>query len=199
MGNRPLLLVLDGHSTHYQPALIKYANENQVILLCLPPHTTYESQPLDAIVFKPFKKNWNDACHRFMEQNPGKVIRKYNFSPLLNEAWNKMMTPKVISAGFKRAGIYPFNPNVIKYCVSTSLEESAIPTYAISAASSEESMVLTDATSSQHPAVSSEDILAPANAITSQLPANFSLQQEQLFQKGLKRSMISQIRLSNSG
>ena len=47
----------------------------------------------------------------------------------------------------------------------------------------EESMVLTDATSSQHPAVSSEDILAPADAITSQLSANYSLEQEQLFQK----------------
>ena len=48
VGGRPILLVLDGHSTHYQPELIKYAKENQVILLCLPPHTTHESQPLDA-------------------------------------------------------------------------------------------------------------------------------------------------------
>ena len=86
MGSRPLLLVLDGHSTHYQPALIKYAKENQVILLCLPPHTTHESQPLDVSVFKPLKKNWNDVYYRFMEQNPRRVITKYNFSPLLNEA-----------------------------------------------------------------------------------------------------------------
>ena len=57
VGSRPLLLILDGHSTHYQPALIKYAKENQVILLCLPPHTTHESQPLDASVFKPLKQN----------------------------------------------------------------------------------------------------------------------------------------------
>ena len=74
-----------------------------------------------------------------MKQNPGKVITQYNFSPLPNEVWNKTMTPKVISAGFKRAEIYHFNPNVIDYCVSTSSEESAIPT---------------NATSSQCPAVS---------------------------------------------
>ena len=73
---------------------------------------THESQPLDASVFKPLKQNWNDACLKFMEQNPGKVIMKYNFSPLLNEAWTKTMTPTVISAGFKRAGIYPFNPKL---------------------------------------------------------------------------------------
>ena len=66
VGSRSLLLILDGHSTHYQPALMKYAKENQVILLCLPPHTMHESQPLDASVFKPLKQNWNDPCHKFM-------------------------------------------------------------------------------------------------------------------------------------
>ena len=29
VGGRPLLLILDGHSTHYQPELIKYAKENR--------------------------------------------------------------------------------------------------------------------------------------------------------------------------
>ena len=122
-----MLLILDGHSTHYQPDLIKYAKENQVILLYLPPNTTHESQPLDASVFKPLKQNWNAACHRFMQENPGKVITKYNFSPLLNEAWNKTMTPQVISNGFKRAVIYPFNPDIIDYGVFADLEEESLP------------------------------------------------------------------------
>ena len=47
---RPLLLVLDGHSSHYQPELIQYAKEKDVILFCLPspspPHTMHESQPV---------------------------------------------------------------------------------------------------------------------------------------------------------
>ena len=37
VGTRPLLLVLDGHSTHYQPELIKYVKSNDVVLMCLPP------------------------------------------------------------------------------------------------------------------------------------------------------------------
>jgi hypothetical protein len=44
---RPLLLVLDGHSTHYQPQVLRLAKENDVVMLCLPPHTTNEAQPLD--------------------------------------------------------------------------------------------------------------------------------------------------------
>ena len=40
---RPLLLLLDGHSTHYQPNVVRYAKESEVIMLCLPPHTTHET------------------------------------------------------------------------------------------------------------------------------------------------------------
>ena len=52
---QPLLLLLDGHSTHYQPDLAYYAINYQVLLLCLPPHATHETQPLDCTVFSPFK------------------------------------------------------------------------------------------------------------------------------------------------
>jgi len=42
---RPLLLLLDGHSTHYSYELIQTAREKGVIVL--PPHTTHQAQPLD--------------------------------------------------------------------------------------------------------------------------------------------------------
>ena len=115
VGDRPLILILDGHGSHYQPDLIKFAKKNEVVLFCLPPHTTHESQPLDTCVFKPLKQNWQDACHRYVQANPGRVVTKYTFSALLNEAWGKTMIPSVISSGFKRSGIYPFNPNAIDY------------------------------------------------------------------------------------
>ena len=37
---RPLLLLMDGHSSHYEPSSVQLANNNDVILFCLPPHTT---------------------------------------------------------------------------------------------------------------------------------------------------------------
>ena len=124
VGGRPLLLILDGHSTHYQPEVIKYARSHKVILFCLPPHTTHESQPLDASVFKSLKLHWHEACHRFVEKNPGKSVTKYHFSKLLNEAWGKTMIPNVISSGFKRSGIYPFNPDAIDYGMNV---DGAVP------------------------------------------------------------------------
>ena len=64
---RPLLLLLDGHSSHCQPQLIEYAREFGVIMLCLPPHMTHESWPLDASMFKSLKQNWQHVYHDFIQ------------------------------------------------------------------------------------------------------------------------------------
>ena len=45
--SRPLLLLLDGHISHYCPEMIKAAAAEGVIIFTLPPHTTHLSQPLD--------------------------------------------------------------------------------------------------------------------------------------------------------
>ena len=44
---RPLLLLMDGHSSHYSPSTIKTAAKEKVILFTLPPNTTHLTQPLD--------------------------------------------------------------------------------------------------------------------------------------------------------
>ena len=89
VGSHPLLLVLDGHSSHYQPELILYARKFSIILFCLPPHITHESQPLDTSVFKSLKQNWQHACYNFIQSNPSLAITKYRFSGLFNEAYGK--------------------------------------------------------------------------------------------------------------
>ena len=73
----------------------------------------WESQPLDASVFRSLKQHWQNVSHSYTQSNPGKLITKYNFSPLLSQAWSMMMTPSTICSGFRRCGVYPFNPNAI--------------------------------------------------------------------------------------
>lgn len=36
--HRPLLLLLDGHSTHFEPKSLQMAKDNNIIIFCLPPH-----------------------------------------------------------------------------------------------------------------------------------------------------------------
>ena len=97
---RPLLLLLDGHSSHFEPQTIRFAKENNIIVFCLPPHTTHEAQPLDCSLFGPLKVHWTSACHDFHQKNPGKIITKYNFSALFSQAWFKSITPETICSGF---------------------------------------------------------------------------------------------------
>ena len=114
VSSRPLLLLLDGHSTHYQPEVIRLAREKEVIMLCLPPHSTHEAQPLDVGVFGPLKAHWTNVCHECFQSNPGKVLSKFNFNSLFAKAWMKCIQPENIINGFKKCGVYPFNPKAIK-------------------------------------------------------------------------------------
>jgi len=108
------MLLLDGHSSHYQPSLVKKASENDIILFCLPPHTTHLAQPLDRTCFSPLKKAWNEECRLYMAVNPGKKVNRYNFTEIFAKAWRKAMTPSNIASGFCATGVCPFNRSAIK-------------------------------------------------------------------------------------
>ena len=111
---RPLVLLLDGHSPHYNPEFIRQACENGVIVFCLPPHTTDVCQPLDVTCFHSLKTYWDQACDQYMSANPGKVVTIYQVSQLLSVAWSKAMTPCNITSGFRATGVFPVN----RYAIS---------------------------------------------------------------------------------
>ena len=48
-----------------------------------------------------------------MQDNPGKIITKFTFLALFNTAWTKSMTISNICSGFRKCGIYPFNPEAV--------------------------------------------------------------------------------------
>lgn len=79
--SRPLLLIMDGHSSHFSPEMIRFAAKEKVILFTLPPHTTHLCQPLDKGCFASLKVNWRHVCHEYMTNNPGKVVTRYDFLP----------------------------------------------------------------------------------------------------------------------
>ena len=49
----PILLIYDGHGSHTTLDWITLARANNIILYCLPPHTTHWLQPLDVGCFGP--------------------------------------------------------------------------------------------------------------------------------------------------
>lgn len=106
---RPLLLLLDEHSSHYQPGIIRKAADEEVIVFCLPPHTTHRTQPLDNGCFGPLKRAWREECQKYCSDNPGRVVTRIQFSLLFNRAWKKAITMENLVLGFRFCGVYPFN------------------------------------------------------------------------------------------
>ena len=111
---RPVLLLYDGHSSHYTPDAITEAAKEGIVIFCLPPNTTHAAQLLDVSFFKPLKTFWSLACHSFLADHPNAVVTKLQFSGLFNEAWTKACKPSSVIAGFKKTGICPLDPNAIK-------------------------------------------------------------------------------------
>lgn len=106
---RPLLLLLDGHSSHFQPAVVEMAAAEEVIIFCLPPHSTHITQPLDNGAFSALKSHWKEACREHMILNPGQVVTRYTFSRLFCKAYSRAFTIGNIMESFRDTGVYLFN------------------------------------------------------------------------------------------
>lgn len=109
---RPVLLVYDGHRTHVDQRVIEFARTNSINILKLPPHTTHLLQPLDLSVFKSFKADWDQQLCKWQRHNIGRKVPKKFFSQIVGKTW-KNVRPEIIQNGFRKAGIYPFNPDAV--------------------------------------------------------------------------------------
>lgn len=107
------LLIVDGHTSHCSAEVLQLAERNDIILLCLPSHTTHYLQPLDRGVFKSLKSAFNKACYLFMKTNPSRKITRLQFGRLLAEAWTKAATNDNAVSSFRATGIFPYNPEAV--------------------------------------------------------------------------------------
>lgn len=108
---RPPLLLYDGHSTHISTKLIRLAQQNNVTIMQLPPHTTHVLQPLDVAVLRSLKQNWDKELCKWQRQNPRKKIPKPDFIALLTKFAQEVSSSNIIN-GFKATGIYDSDPNI---------------------------------------------------------------------------------------
>ena len=110
---RPVLLFVDGHASHITIDVIDLARENQIILFCLPPHTTHALQPLDVSVFKSLKSHFGKAVHALSFAKKDFVVSKREFARVVKTPFEKAFSMSNIKAGFKKCGIHPFDPNAV--------------------------------------------------------------------------------------
>ena len=110
----PVMLLVDGHSSHYEPDTIKAAAEHVVVIFCLPPRCTHVSQPLDVSSL---------ACHTFIQENHGCIVTKFNLSKLFSKAWFKTIQPQNLISGFSKVGYAPSIPRQLKHPTNSQNDE----------------------------------------------------------------------------
>ncbi len=59
------VLFMNVHASHVSLEIIKLAIANNIVLICLPPHTSSFLQPLDVGVFKNVKAKWRDLLNNY--------------------------------------------------------------------------------------------------------------------------------------
>lgn len=103
--SNPILLIYDGHGSHVTLEMIDKARENNIILYCLPPHTTHRLQPCDVGAFSPLKRAWNKHCDHVF-QTTGEPLKAQNFVQEYMAARNESFKPDTIMKAWENSGIH---------------------------------------------------------------------------------------------
>ena len=133
---RPVVLFVDGHSTHSTLQVSEFCEQNDLILYLLPPNTTHILQPANVGPFRPLKHYWAQEVHKFQRENPNSVVRRVDVASHLTKVL-KRIKPSSITNGFLATGLYPLYPNKLDYskCLEIDRENEGndvVPTIEVS-------------------------------------------------------------------
>lgn len=125
---KPVILFVDGHSSHLNFDLSEYCTNNGIILYALPPNTTHMMQPADVSLFKPIKDCWKKIVREWQNAHIGETLSRFTFCPLLEQVLVKKSAENLsqtIQNGFRKCGLFPFNPDAVDYtkCVKNNTEK----------------------------------------------------------------------------
>jgi len=113
-GLRWRLLFVDGHSSHLNMRFIDWCGQNRILLMAYPPHSTHRLQPLDVSLFNPLANFYSQNLNTWMQKSAGIAnMSKRYFYELFWPAWQRAFTKNNIQSGWKKTGLYPFNPSEI--------------------------------------------------------------------------------------
>lgn len=124
---KPILLIYDGHGSHDTAKLVELAVQHNIILFCLPPHTTHKLQPLDVGVFGPFSTAFLQRCDEIVDET-GEEMPRENFVKEYMGVRRVTFKPSTIKKAWEKSGMWPINPDIFQdedYAPSTTTSTTA--------------------------------------------------------------------------
>ena len=89
----PIILLYDGHSTHFSDKINKLASVHNVVILRFPSHSTHLLQPLDVSFFGPFKNILAQILRNKLTgdlSGDKNTLDRVNFAGILKEVWTRI-------------------------------------------------------------------------------------------------------------
>lgn len=107
------LLLLDGHSSHVSTEFMYECFKNKIIPYYLIAHASHILQPLDLAIFSSLKATYRAAVNFHSQLDDTAPVKKQQFLNYYRDARDNALSLRNIRAGFRAAGIVPFNPQKI--------------------------------------------------------------------------------------
>jgi hypothetical protein len=104
--------VLDRHESHHSAEFKDYCKDNNIITLCMPPHSSHLLQPLDVGCFSILKQSYSKEIKKLMH-NHIHHITKPDFFVAFHAAFLATFHPENGRGGFRGAGLVPFDPEKV--------------------------------------------------------------------------------------
>jgi hypothetical protein len=121
------LLILDGHESHHSTEFELYCQQNNIITLCMPPHSSHLLQPLDVGCFGPLKQAYGRQVEDLIRAYINHVS-KLEFLCAFRQAFLTSITERNIQGGFAGAGLVPFDPERVLSKLDIKLRTPTPPT-----------------------------------------------------------------------
>ncbi|RLO08121.1 hypothetical protein DYB28_006826 [Aphanomyces astaci] len=115
---RPILLIVDGCSSHYSNYIYDEAQRLEILLLFLPANSAQMFQPLDVTVFRPLKQaiRWDIANNKW--NDVASSISKQEAIAIACRVWTLTTKESSITNGFDCTGLCPPSLDMILYRLS---------------------------------------------------------------------------------
>jgi hypothetical protein len=104
------MLILNGHGSHLTAEFDRICTENDIIPICMPPHSSHLLQPLDVSCFAVLKRQYRQLVEQRMRLRFNH-IDKIDFLTAFLEARIMAYKAETIQNGFAATGLVPFDPN----------------------------------------------------------------------------------------
>lgn len=111
---RPVMLIMDSHSSHVSPKVLDFARSNNIVLFTIPARTSHILQPLDVGVFQPLKVEWRAELQKYKTDHPSSNPTLFDFHKFLTPVYGRCFDQTNIRSGFEKSGIYPLNKSAVQ-------------------------------------------------------------------------------------